>query len=350
MIPQLLEGALGLAVVVLTLRDVFETVVVPGGPRGFLRMQPRLVRIFLPWTRRARRGAIGVGFAPTMLLLAFILWLLLLVLGFGLLAHACAGWFTPRLHGFGDALYVAGSSMATISVGDVKAHGPARLVAVTGAFCNLAVMTLAVTYLLEVQNNIAARDAGALKITTIAGRPPSALAVLERYADLDLRSELAQHLEGGRGWCATVLQSHATHPSLIYFRSSGAGSGWPATLGALMDLALVLEFMVDEPGAAGRAVLLREQADRLARELGEVVQLQPATVDTSLADVEVLRMRLRAAGYALREDRDGQRFVAARRRHAASIAALAHHLGTPVTPLLVPQEGAQADAKTRSTA
>lgn len=332
---ELPEAALGLAVVVVTLRDVFETVVVPGGPRGPLRVLDRLVHAFLPWARRRRRGPVGVGFGPTMLLLAFVAWVLLLVLGFGLLVHACADWFAPRLQDFPEALYVAGTSMGTISVGDVKPHGPARAVAIAAAFCNLAVMTLAVTYLLQVQSNTARRDEGVLKLTTTAGAPPSALAVLERYADLDMRAELVPLLHDARQWCATVLQSHASHPSLIYFRSAGTGSGWPATLGAILDLALLLELVIDEPGATGAAVLLREQAQRLARGLAEVAGLQPCGIESSAADVEVLRIRLRASGYALR-DADAARFVDARREHAAPVAALARHLGTPPTRLLVP--------------
>jgi hypothetical protein len=195
-------------------------------------------------------------------------------------------------------------------------------------------MTLAVTYLLEVQSNMAQRDTGVLKITTTAGQPPSALVLLERYAQLGCRDELVQILRNGRDWCAAVLQSHASHPSLIYFRSAGTGSGWPATVGALIDLALILELLVDEPAATGAAVLAREQADRLACALAsqQRLELGPAPVDE--AQLSALCGRLAAAGYRLREGPGRAAFPQARARHAAPAEALSHHLCTPGAPLV----------------
>jgi hypothetical protein len=55
--------------------------------------------------------------------------------------------------------------------------------------------------------------------------------LLERYADLDAPEEMRRALYDGRDWCASVLQSHASHPSLIYFRSVGTDTGWPAAAG-----------------------------------------------------------------------------------------------------------------------
>ncbi|MGY3529300.1 hypothetical protein [Bradyrhizobium sp. USDA 4452] len=89
--------------------------------------------------------------------------------------------------------------------------------------------------LIEVQDGISRRDRGVLKITTTSGQPPSALGMLERYAELDAPEEMQRTLYEGRDWCASVLQSHASYPSLIYFRSVGTGAGWPGALGSLMD-------------------------------------------------------------------------------------------------------------------
>src|SRR3954467_2096885 len=54
------------------------------------------------------------------------------------------------------------------------------------------------------------------------------------------------------------------HPPLIYFRSVGPGPGWPAALGALLDLALIVEHWLDTPGIRGLAILLREGGRRKA--------------------------------------------------------------------------------------
>jgi hypothetical protein len=334
MLARAIEGIVGLLLAWATLRDVFYTVVVPGSTRGLLKVSRRLVRLVLPLGRRAgRRQGVGVNFAPIVLVGSFAVWMTLLVLGFGLITHALRDSFDPPLDGFGHALYVAGGAMGTIGFGRAEPHGLARAVAIVAGFCGLAVMTLAVTYLLEVQSNIALRDTGVLKIATTAGQPPSALGLLERYAALGSRDQIGSVLREGRDWSAAVLQSHASHPWLVYFRSVGTGSGWPAALEALSDLALVAELLLDEPTLHGPAVLAREQTQRLALDVLQLLHLDAVPAPTPLHEVEALCARLQAAGWRLREPRDLARFALARSEHAGRIRALEQHLGTPPAPL-----------------
>jgi hypothetical protein len=334
MLLTLLECALGGWMVAITLRDLFDTVVVPGRVRGTLKLSRRYVNLGLAlWTGLARRR-VGIHFAPIVLLASFVTWMLLLVIGFALLAHGLRESFSPPLAGFGEALYVAGSALTTIGLGDSAAFGAGAAVLVAAGFCGLAAMTMAVTYLLEVQSNIALRDIGVLKIATSAGQPPSALGLLERYAALGCGEELADVMRDGRDWCAAVLQSHATHPWLIYFRSAGTGAGWPATLGALVDLALIVEVVVDAPQARGAAVLLREQAARLARDLALLLNLECAPALVTAAQLEALRARLRDSGYALREGIAVAAYLSLRAEEVGWVDALAAHLALPTSPLL----------------
>jgi hypothetical protein len=335
MLAATIEGVLGFLLAASTLRDVFDTAVVPGPVRGSLKISRRLVFLALPlWRRYARGTGIGVNFAPAMLVATFVAWMVLLVLGFGMLAHALGEFFTPRLAGFGEALYVAGSALATIGLGNSAAYGPAAVVVVTAGLCGLAVMTMAVTYLLEVQGDIGARDTGVLKINTTAGDPPSGLAVLERYAALGCRDELADLLRNGRDWCARVLQSHGSHPSLIYFRTIGTGAGWPAALGAVLDVALIIQLVIDEPAGYAASVLAREEAERLARDIVTLLDLGRVPAETSSAQLQQLCERLTAAGYKLRANLDLKAFAKVRAEHAGCVEALAHHLGRPGAPLV----------------
>jgi hypothetical protein len=334
MFMHVIEGVAGLALAWATLRDVFYTAVVPGSTRGLLKISRRLVRLALPVWKRLQRRSIGVNFAPIVLVGSFVIWMALLVLGFGLMLHALRDTFDPPLGGLGHALYVAGGAMGTIGFGKPEPHGLARLIVVAAGLCGLAVMTLAVTYLMEVQSNIAQRDSGVLKIATIAGQPPSALAILERYAALGCREDLPGLMREGRDWCAAIQQSHASHPWLVYFRSVGTGSGWPAALGALVDLALVADRLIDEPRLRGPATFARDQGDAVAAELLELLSLEPAHALTPLEEAERLCARLTAAGYRLRGDRDLAGFAAARERHAGPVQALAQHLGASQAPLL----------------
>jgi hypothetical protein len=334
---ETLEFVLGAAIVWIALRDVFDTVVVSGEASGPLKIARRLAAVALPVRRRLMGGGVGLGFAPLLLLGTFFVWMMMLVLGFGLMTHAVKDEFNPPADGFGEALYLAGTALTTVGFGNSQPTGLASAIGVLGGFCGLAVVTMAVTYLLQVQSNISKRDALVLMLTTTAGEPPSAVALLERYSALGAREELAGELRRARDWCATVLQSHASHPSLIYFRSAGVGSGWPATLGTVIDLALLIECVVAAPDLRGLAVLAREEGEGLARELTQLLNLTPINVATTREELAATEKRLEDAGYDLQAS-DMEAFAFARSKRACCIQALADHLGLRSTCLIPPAD------------
>jgi hypothetical protein len=326
---------IGFALAAATLRDVFDTVVVPGASRARLHVTRRLVFVLLPVWRRLRspRRGLSTTFAPLMLVLSFSAWMLLLAVAFGLMAYALRGGFNPPLNSFAQAVFVAGSAL-TIGLSETDANGLARWVILGAGFCGLSVMTMAVTYLLVVQNGISRRDAGILKFRTSAGDPPSPVALLEKYAVLGLRAELPLVLREAREWCVAVRQSHSSHPSLIYFRSIGTGSGWPAALGALLDLALIIELLLDEPQGRGPAVLLREEGTGMLKDLTTLLGLDRKPRGTSPEELDIMIRRLSRAGYRMRAPHDRERFARMRDQYDQCVTAMAEHLGTPATQIL----------------
>jgi hypothetical protein len=326
----------GILLVAMVLKDVFETVVVPGGSRASLRIAHRLVTVSLPvWKRvRGRRRGLSTGFAPFVLVSCFFAWMALLAIAFGLMAYSVRADFQPQLKGFGDAVYLAGSSLVTVGLSQANPTGLARWVILGAGFCGLAVMTMAVTYLLEVQSSITRRDTGIIKLNTSAGEPPSALTLLERFAALRNQRALHKVLEESRDWCATVRQSHTSHPSLIYFRSIGTGAGWPAALGAALDLGLIAEHMLDDDSLYGPALLLREEGARMARELAVIIGVSPKASTTSTTELDQVQQRLAGSGYMLRSDPDLAAMAEQRSDHMSCVDALAEHLGKPTTVLI----------------
>lgn len=326
----------GLLLAGFTLADVFQTVVVPGGSRASLRVSRRVTFLLLPvWkAARGKRQGLSPSFAPTILLSSFVIWVGLLAAGFGLVAYAARADFEPSLRSYWEALYLVGSSLITIGMSETNATGAARWIILAAGFCGLAVITMAVTYLLEVQSNTSKRDVGILKLNTIAGQPPSALTVFERFAAIGDRDELARVLRDFREWCAIVRQSHCSHPSVIYFQSVGTGTGWPAGLGALVDLALVAEDWLAEERLYGAAVLLREEATRMAEELSALLALQPAKSTESEAELDRLATRLQQAGYRMKGPLDLAKSLRERELIQGSVNALADHLGKPRTQLV----------------
>jgi hypothetical protein len=325
----------GLVLAAMTLRDVFETVIVPGGSHTSLRVTRRLFWILLPLWKLARgkRHGLSTAFAPLVLVSSFAIWIMFLTTGFGLMALSLRTRFVPHLRDFFDAAYMVGSAIVTIGVSEEDAIGMARLVVLGAGFCGLAVMTMAVTYLLQVQSSISRRDIGIIKLNTAAGEPPSAVTLLERFAAIGNRGALPDVLKDGRDWCATVRQSHGAHPSLIYFQSMGTGPGWPAALGALIDVALLLGQGVEDSHLRGPAAMLRQEAVRMARDLAETLGLEPKELEPDEALMRQAAQHLEKAGYQMASE--GYSSLAERRAEAQRfVAALAEHLGKPPTVLV----------------
>jgi Ion channel len=326
----------GLALAAMTLMDVFETVIVPGGSRASLRVARRLVWTLLPiWKAvRGKRRSLSRAFAPLVLVLCFVVWIALLALAFGLMAFAMRSHYRPPLESLPDAIYMVGSSIVTIGVSEEDALGPGRWIILAAGFCGLAVMTMAVTYLLEVQGSVSERDTGIIKLNTAAGEPPSAVTLLQRFAAIDNSDELPTVLRDSRDWCATLRQSHSNHPFLIYFQTIATGTGWPAALGAMLDLALLSQFVLDDPPLLGPAVLLREEGTRMARELAQVIGLAPSDVDGDERGLRQAAEQLRAAGYRIRADADFGATAQRRADYLGCVSALAAHLGKPAAVLV----------------
>ena len=325
----------GIALAWLTLRDVFDTVVVPGGSRASLRVARRLNKTLLPvWKAvRGKRHGLSGSFAPLVLVLSFVTWIVLLALGFTLMAFSMRDHFRPALQSIPEALYMVGSSIVTIGVSERDALGGARWIVLASGFCGLAVMTMAVTYLLQVQSSVSKRDIGIIKLNTSAGEPPCALTLLERFAAIRNRGELPQVLREARNWCATVRQSHASHPSLIYFQSTGTASGWPAALGALLDLGLLVQCL-DEDDLYGPSVLLGSEGREMARDLAAVIAVEPLAANPRPGELREAIERLERCGYSSRERTDFDMLARQRAEYQGFIDALAEHLGRPTNPLL----------------
>jgi hypothetical protein len=326
----------GLLLASFTLRDVFDTVVVPGGSRASLRVAHRLRVALLPlWKSfRGRRRGISGAFAPVILVSSFIIWMSFLALGFGLMAYAARNHFQPPLRSFGDAVYLVGSALVTVGLSESNPFGTGRWIILAAGFCGLGVMTMAVTYLLEVQSGISRRDTGIIKLNTSAGDPPSALTLLERFAAIHNRHELVETLKDSRDWCAMVRQSHSAHPSLIYFQSVGTGAGWPAALGAMLDLSVIAEHLIDDESLHGAAALLREEGARMARELALVIGLKPIAPKDAGPELDRLTNRLAASGYRIHRAPNYLAMARQRADYMSCVDALAEHLGRPTAVLI----------------
>lgn len=343
---------MGAAIVGIVLYDVFQGVVVPRWTSRAARIAPLLVEhLWTLWrviafrfgTPRRREDFLAT-YAPFALMMILLCWVASLVFGYGLILHALRGQI-PKLETFGDAFYLAGVGLLTIGFGDIVATGgPARVVLLSAGASGLAIFALVLSLTFSLYGLFTRREVLVLTLDARAGSPPSGLALLETYAQLEMLDELPRFFDAWELWAAEMLDSHLAYPLLPYFRSSHDDLSWVSSLGAVLDAATLLLTTIESgPQCGGRPI----GAAHLMYKLGchAVDDLSHFQFNTGLyhgqkdagrnAGVErsefvQARERLQHAGFCLRdEDRAWEEFAQHRAVYAHALNNLAKHFTTP---------------------
>lgn len=334
--------ALGILLLALTFWDIFETVVVPRPTPGWFRIGRYLVRGSWRTLRALRDGRPGRSydavlglFAPAATVALLGAWLVGLVTGYGLLIYALRDEVRPVPEDLGTALYFAATSLLTIGFGEIVAvETPARILVITAAVGGLGAVALVVTFLFSLYGSYQRREVQVVRLQAAAGAPSSAVALLETYAQLDLRARLPDLFVEWERWAVEVLDSHVAYPLLGFFRSSHDNASWISALGTVLDAAsLVLTTIVDVP--RGEAKLFKrigthlvEDIHNLGFHVGEPTPLDRSSFEAACA-------RLTEAGYRLEPpDVAWPRFEAARATYAARLEGMASYWATPATSWL----------------
>jgi hypothetical protein len=240
------------------LLDVFQSVVLPRRAESVLRVSPHLVSLLWPIWRRFglrlqpawRREDFLATYAPLVLVLLLMMWVGLLVVGFGLALHALQEQFQPRIDDYETAFYVAGTSLLTIGYGDfVATSGPARAAALLAGAAGLSIVALVIALAFNLYASFARREVLVLMLDARAGVPPSGVMLLETYGRYQIIDELGEMFGRFELWTAEMLDSHLAYPILSYFRSSHDGQSWVSALGAVLDAATLLTTVVPAEAA-----------------------------------------------------------------------------------------------------
>src|SRR5476651_1244575 len=115
-VAHLIEVLLGLFLIGYVAWDVFNTVALPRPTPSVYRLARNLTRYsWQGWCWQARRMAPGQrrerwlgAFAPLLVLVLLVAWVLLLIAGFGLIDLAFGADFNPPIQSLGTAFYAAG--------------------------------------------------------------------------------------------------------------------------------------------------------------------------------------------------------------------------------------------------
>jgi hypothetical protein len=342
MIGNILSMAAGIALVVITLGDIFQVVVVPRSTgrryrvsfylwRSTWRVWPALGWRLYP-TDSDRREEFLAMFAPFMLIALLGVWVALLLLGFALLSWGLRAGLSPANASFGTTLYFAGTSLLTIGFGDVvgRTAGP-RLVAVLAGLAGLSLLSITTAFLFAIFGSFQRRETFVVTVAARAGTPPSGVNLLAIAGYSMTRDDLPSLMIDAQHWCALVMESHLAYPVLAFFRSSHDDQSWIGTLGTLLDAATLL--MTTVAGAKdGQARIMYNVGRHATRDLAVYFQAgsENMAVGIERSEFDQACDRLVAAGYEL-QDRDEAwvRFSDLRATYASHLNELARLFAIP---------------------
>jgi hypothetical protein len=270
--------------------DAFQTIILPRRPSG--RWQ--ITRMFLlatwtPWVAFAERTRnkkvreqIYSIYGPLSLLLLLLLWAILLILGFGMIYFSMRSPFGDVMMGhgagawaqFGTDLYVSGTTLFTLGLGDVVPHSlRARALIIFESGVGLGFVALVIGYLPVLYQAFSHREVSVALLDARAGSPPNAAELLRRHGFEGGEEALTALLAEWERWSAEILESHISYPILCYYRSQHDNQSWLSALVAILDTCALL-ISVIEGTPSRQAQLTFIMARHALIDLGHVFHIE----------------------------------------------------------------------------
>ncbi|MYZ46614.1 potassium channel family protein [Propylenella binzhouense] len=334
----------GAIIVLVTLLDVFLTVLYPASGRGPIRKPLSSCvwhgfRLIGGMTAGQRRRNLLSYSGPVLITVTLFVWLVLLVAGWAMIFKPALGSGVQASSGHTDtgwatAFYFSGFNLTTLGVGDVSPRtGLYRLLTITEAALGFAFFSMVITYFLSVYSNLTSRNAFAQGLHHLTGNTDDAAELLARIADGSEISAARQHLSAKAGFLREIHQTHRFYPVLRYFHYREPYYALPRILLTALDTATLMRSALErdryareiEAPAMGE---LFEAAMSLMRELIPAAQPhQPSADEVSLwreRYTDALA-RLARAGLQVRADSEAgaDDYVALRREWDSPVRELA---------------------------
>ena len=336
------EVVAGVVIVLTTLYDFFEGVVLPRPSVARLSLGVALQRrLWMGWrwvgTRSANvpaREAFLAAFGPLSVLVMLVLRGSLLVLGYALILNAVRDQIHPRPDSFGTTLYFAATSLTTLGLGDIyPTGGVARAIATLEAATGLGLVATVITLLYSLFQSFQRREVAVVTLDALAGAPPSGVTLLERCKQFEMPQQLERTFEEWRRWSAEVLESHLAYPTLIFLRSSHDNEAWLNSFGAVMDAAALVITCV-EGCPKGPAHLMIKVGGHLVEDMAWRGRYDPDGLPwVEREDFDEAVRRLRDAGYRIPDaDRGWTEFTRLRGTYASPLIELARYLAIAPAP------------------
>lgn len=337
----------GVACIVFALFDAFQTVILPRRATGRFRIT-RLFYVFTwgPWawlawnvhTPRKRETMLSF-YGPLSLVILIVVWAGALVLGFALIFYALGSPFADplgRTVGLRSDIYVSGTTLFTLGLGDVVPHSyVVRDLVILEAGMGLGFVAMVIGYFPVLYSAFSRREVSISLLDARAGSPPTAAELLHRHGFEGGSAALTLLLEEWERWSAELLESHISYPLLCYFRSQHTNQSWIGALTAILDTcALLISGVQEQP--ARQAQLTFAMARHALVDLAQIFSLEPIA-DTSERLPEqrfsVLFDHLCQSGMRLcRDPHSVDRLSELRKLYEGYAEALSRYLCMPLPP------------------
>jgi hypothetical protein len=248
---RVLAAIAGIVCLLTVLLDAFQTIILPRRATGRFR----LTRIFYiitwrPWAwaaqrlRHARKRETAFSFyGPSSLIMLLMVWAAGMVLGFALVFFALGSPFSDagRHAGFHSDLYVSGTTIFTLGLGDVTPQDPlSRALIILEAGTGLGFLAVVMGYFPVLYSAFSRREVSISLLDARAGSPPTAAELMRRHSYEGAEQALSVLLMEWERWSAELLESHISYPQLCYFRSQHTSQSWLSALTAILDASALM--------------------------------------------------------------------------------------------------------------
>ena len=190
---QILTLVAGIVCLFAVLLDAFQTIILPRRASGRFR----LTRIFFivtwnPWvffTKRLcgprRRESVFGFYGPMSLIFLLAMWATGLVVGFALIFYALGSPFNDSVQGpgFRSDLYVSGTTIFTLGLGDVMPRSAwARAFVILESGTGLGLLAVVMGYFPVLYSAFSRREVSISLLDARAGSPPTAAELMRRHS------------------------------------------------------------------------------------------------------------------------------------------------------------------------
>lgn len=275
----------GILCVFFVLLDAFQTIILPRRATGRFRITRifyivtwRPWAFFTQWLHNPRKRETAFSFfGPLSLIFLLVVWASGMIVGFALIYYSMGSPFNDASqgHSFRSDLYVSGTTIFTLGLGDVTPNSAVtRELVILEAGTGFGFLAVVMGYFPVLYGAFSHREVSISLLDARAGSPPTAAELLHRHSYEGAQRALSTLLEEWERWSAELLESHISYPLLCYFRSQHSNQSWISALTAILDTSALL--IAGVRGHEARQALLTFAMARHAMvDLSQILSLTP---------------------------------------------------------------------------